>query len=101
MTKVGACLADYSDEAGEEGGQKCPEVGEDFADVVTAAAKHGVEGITEGALEGAAGEASSVLMWPISGSMVPRRRSSLRGRCVRPRRVPLTSTLVLCTPWPR
>ena len=45
-------------EGGEKGEQKSPEVGEDLADVVSAAAEHGVEGVTDGALEGAAGETS-------------------------------------------
>src|SRR3712207_5752210 len=43
----------------------------------------------------------SLFMWPISGSMAPRRRRSLRRRGVSPRPGPLTSTLVPATPWPR
>jgi len=35
-------------------------MGEDQADVVAAAAEHGVEGVAEGALEGASGEAAQV-----------------------------------------
>lgn len=45
-------------EDGEECEQKGPKVGEDLADVVAAAAEHGVEGVTDRALEGASGEAS-------------------------------------------
>ena len=49
---------DCLSEGGEESGQKGPEVGEDLADVVAAAAEDGVESIAERALEGAAGEAA-------------------------------------------
>ena len=44
--------------AGKEASQKGPEVGEDLADVVAAAAENGEESITDRALEGAAGEAA-------------------------------------------
>ncbi len=43
-------LGDCVDEASEDGGQESPEVGEDLADVVTAAAEHSEEGAAEGAL---------------------------------------------------
>ena len=45
-------LGDCVDEASEDGGQESPEVGEDLADVVTAAAEHSEEGAAEGAGEG-------------------------------------------------
>jgi hypothetical protein len=51
-------LAYRLSEGGEEGEQKGPEVGEGLADVVPATAEHGVEGVTDGALEDAAGEAA-------------------------------------------
>ena len=51
-------LGDCVDEASEDGGQESPEVGEDLADVVTAAAEHSEEGAAEGALEGAACKAA-------------------------------------------
>jgi hypothetical protein len=54
MVRLGHCV----DEAGEEGEQKGAQVGEDLADVVTAAAEDGVEGVTDRALEGASGEGS-------------------------------------------
>ncbi len=40
------------------GGKQCPEVGEDLADVVTAAAENGKDGIAERAFERASGEAA-------------------------------------------
>ena len=46
------------DETGEESGQESPKVGEDLADVVSAAAEDGEEGIAEAALERAAIETS-------------------------------------------
>ena len=49
---------DEAGEAGEASVQKGPEVGKDLADVVTAAAEHGAEGVTDGALEDASGETS-------------------------------------------
>ncbi len=75
-----ARLGDCVNEAGEESEQKGPQVGEDLADVVPAAAEHGKDGIAKGALEGAAGETAIGLMWPISGSMALRRRRSLARR---------------------
>lgn len=36
---------------GDDSGKQSPEVGEDLADVVTAAAEHGEDRVTEGALE--------------------------------------------------
>ena len=46
------------EQAGEEGRQKRPEVGEGLADVVPAAAEDGEDGVAEQALEAAAGEAA-------------------------------------------
>ena len=51
-------LGDCVDEAGEESEQKSSQMGEDLADVVSAAAEDGDDGVAEGALQGAAGEAS-------------------------------------------
>ena len=45
-------------EAGEESRQKRPQVGEDLSDVVAAAAEHGEERVTKGALEGATSQAA-------------------------------------------
>ena len=43
-------LCEGLNEAGEKGEQESPEVGEDLADVVAAAAEHSEEGAAEGAL---------------------------------------------------
>ena len=45
------CRSENLEQAGEESGQESPEVGEEFADVVAAAAEDGEEGVTEQALE--------------------------------------------------
>ena len=51
-------LGDGIDEAGEESEQKSRQMGEDLADVVTAAAEDGEERIADPAFECAASEAS-------------------------------------------
>ena len=94
-------LTHFLNEGAEEGEQKGPEVCEDLADVVLATAEHGVEASPVVPLRGHRARGPSDFMWPISGSMALRRRRSLRRRDVRPRRVPLTRTLVPCTRWPR
>ena len=48
------------EQAGEESGQKRPEMGQDFADVVSAAAQDGEDRVTERAREAAAGAGEAV-----------------------------------------
>ena len=50
------CRSENLEQAGKESGQERPEVGEGLADVVSAAAEDGEEGVAEQALEAAAGE---------------------------------------------
>ena len=49
---------DEVQDQGDDCGKPSPEVGEDLAEVVSAAAEHGEDGVAEGALEAAAGEAA-------------------------------------------
>ena len=95
-------LAHCPDESGEKGGQNCPEMGDDLADVVNATAEHGAEGVADGAPEGTAGETAVGLHVADLGldGAAPAQEPAQAGREAAAHAA-LTSTCVLCTRWPR
>lgn len=57
-------LLEQRQDEGDDGGKKRSQVGEDLVDVLAAAVEDGEDGIADGALEGAASEASAGLHVP-------------------------------------
>lgn len=81
LSEIIISCPDHVQDRGQNEGQQSPEVGQDLADVVAAAAEHGKDGVAERAFQRAARQASVCLHMSdlgLDGAASPEQRFQLR-----------------------